>query len=1014
MKRKLLTAVLVLSMFTSALTGLQTAAAEDEGKKYGNYIDIAVGLGLMGVDENGDFHPEDCFTRSEMAELIVDIVEFEQNYTGGAQKEYSKKYDPWEFYEGATNFAESSGGSAGSAAGDGSALYKDVPSNSASFEDIKKVSTYGIMNGYDGMFNPNDNLRTIEALATVVNLLGYSQYAKAVAEYPKGYQDTARRLDLSVSSSGEYITRAQVAKLITDALDTSMLEVVGAKGSDYVISKDQGTTLLNNFFKADKISGRVMQNEITSFTGRSALGKKQVQIENTVLRTNDRSEYVQELIGRNVDCYYFNGDSENDGEIIYCTRSNKNEEMTFPISNFEEYENNRISYSKDNKTYNKTVSVNPHYIYNGVAVTSCPDEYFDGDQGTITLVTDSSGKYDLIIIESYESWYVDKAYETGSDMYEIVNKLKDKQYMTIDPQDTQNVRVYTADGNKSEVTSIVKNSVIDVLKNGDYVKIIVSSKRLYDTQIDVVGQEEDITYIKSGNVRYDLAKSYTEGSEYYMPTTGMKYDLYFNSFGNVAYIKNIGSDDFRMGYLTKFVTDDNEEEVYAKIITKTKTQTTFTLDEKINFSGTDGKLENKKIKSYQEYNTYLKGVGAELIRYKLNEDSKITAIERALEKDVPSESEDRLRVLLVTSKDESDPDYYYHAEGNLGCRAYMGAGTPVLVVPTNPGEVNDINKYQIVTYKELAKGGVTTKVYNLNENSPLAEYVVYYDNAGVSFSEESKLLSVTDLTEVVDEDGEIAYEITGYHFDLGTIKLYYGSDDDLATKGILPYPLAVNQINQSNILDSDYCHIAKGDIILANYDASNRVASAALLYDADGRYDNSQYTDRIKAEIGGYVTSEEEVTALIDKMESFTYAEPGILAGTIGYYDKHIKNTNPYMNDLKGVGAARSSTANRWNMGAQRFLLGYVYKINGDYVTITTKNILKDGVPEDGTDFVTEVRERARPWTYMNFEGKDIHTGLIKDDLSQLRSYEDYGSECSQILFYSTSTAGRQGVIINR
>lgn len=1023
--KRILSLVTAVTIFAAGYQPL--AIAKDTVSENTREVELMIGLGLMGVDENGDFHSDSPFTRAEMAELIVNTMEYADRYdTLGGGGSFSEKYDAWKFFEGATDYTsyigeklakwEANNASSGETdTGNMSAaekmenlnikIYDDVEVNNAAYETINKVTYYGIMNGYDdGKFRPAEYLSSTEAAAVIINLLGYRGTIASMGGYPHGYITIANRVNLKMTNSEEPITRGNLAKLFADALDINLMKLESI-GANAIYSDKSDATILSDFMKLSKVEGRVVQNGQTSLTGRSTLSGDGLQVGEKELFVNDKTDYAQKLIGRNVECYYFNSETDRENEVVFAGRR-YNREITLNIDDFISYKNNEIKYEYNGRSKSLNLDKNPLYIYNGLAVTNCPESYFDGAQGYITLVSgDNSSTYDLVIIENYRSWFLKRAYE-NDDKFTVVNALSNSDILEFDVDDIgDKVKIFTSDGSKADISDIKADSVIDVMKNGDIVEIIVSNNVIYDYNVSCIDNQDGL-FISNKTNEYEVSKNYTESSSYNKLQAGKAYDIYINSFGKVAYISDVGEDGMKIGYLKKFILDTEglDDTVYARLIVGDKKSAAYELDEKITFSNNNGTINDKRIKSAKEFYTYLDGVENQAIRYSLNADNKITAVELALDKGIKSTSENRLYVMAESVGDDSDYTYYY-ADGILGRKVFMEKDTPILVVPS---DTQDTSKFRIVDYNSLSKGSRKMTAYGTNQDSPLAAYVLYFDEASATYTEGYEYV-VCDVYKMLNEDDEIVTALDVSRRGVNST-LYIAKESDFAN-GILPISLAV-KTTSLGIEQEDYIQPSEGDIISCTTDTANNIMSAALIFDADGRYDANRYKERYEG------SSSYNSDDFADFDYDFAWSENGILAGTIGYWYQYVSNTNPFSTDYRnGPVYVGRNNAYGWHMGARRFLLGYVYSVTDNYVTVTTKNLreLGEPMPEGtfGEEFLSETYEINRYWNYVDMDGRNVISGLVSDNPECIKPYKEYGSACSRVLICSGSTAVNEVYIIN-
>lgn len=1034
---------LILAGVMLAGAGQTLALAEGETQTLTKDMELMIGLGLMSTDSEGNAYPDAAFTRLEMAQLVANTVEYAENYDAlGGTSSLSQSYDPWTFFEGATDYvsgieeklskweksqreqeAEEKDGAAAEDKAEESTggsvserlerintkIYNDIEVTSPNYELTKKVSAYGIMNGFDdGNFYPGKHITVMDAAVTIMNMLGYGRVVKYHGGYPDGYMEIASAIGLDIINPTSTITRKQLAAMYADALETGVLDT-SLSGPYVVISNEDSETILEKFMQLETVKGRIVQNEQTSLSGKSTLNENGLQIGEYVLFTNDKTEYAQGFIGRTVECYYFNEDSDRENEVVYVRKTKDGGELSFPIDDFVSYIGTKITYNYGERTKSASTTEYPFYIYNGVAVTSCPDSYFESAQGTVTLVSgDGSSKYDLVVIEGFETKYVSSAYEYGDDFI-ITNKLKTSDVLTFAKDDIgRYVKIFNAAGEKADFTDIKSDMVIDVMQNGDVIEIRIADEVVYDFELKGKNTTGGVT-VSNGKVKYELSNDYVKSAAYKEPAAGTDYDLYLNTFGKGAYLSEVGSVGMKLGYLIKLTADDNDEKVYAKIIVGDRTAASYELAEKIYFSNNDGTINNKRIAAYDTYEANLKGMPNQVVRYTVNAQKQITALELALDYGVESNSDNRLRVRVQTDGDSSDYTYFF-ANNTIGRKIYMSTDTPILTVPA--AGTTDVSKFKVVNYNALTKGTRKMTAYSTSATSPLADYVLYFDEANAVYQEgTSNEYIVTDVVETINENDEVVIKIDTFY--RGTKSTFYITENSDLYKGLLPVPLAL-KTTSDGIKDSDYIMPDKGDIISINADTSGNITNGAVVFDADGTYNASRYKDRYEASTG---YSADKFTGFD---WDFKYNEKGILAGTIGRYVPYVTNTNPFSADYKNgaIYYGGTVTSYGWQMGTKRFMLAYVYSVDGNYVTVTTKNLRELGseLPEIKKDaeFLVETYEfSSRFWHRADLTNNKSITAEMLSDAAQIKSYKEYGKNCSRILISTGSTAFNNAYIID-
>ncbi len=975
MKRSFVSLLLCMSLCIASLQVFAFTDVENDED-----IDLVAGLGIMPGMEDGTFAPEGTITRGEMAQLISNIYEYDSEESEPVFDFFGNDVEVI-LEPGATESVQD--------------RYIDVTQNHQYYNEIITASTYGVMIGTsENTFEPERNLRVKEALKVFVDFLGYRPTANLNGGYPSGYIITANSLGLKVTSGyNDDITRAELAHLFAQALEDVDIMMADFDGQSIKYSAVEGNNLMSKFLNVNKITGIVTENSITSFTGESTIGDNRIKImtddgEEYIYDFDEKTSYVEDFIGKRVDCYFKNNDSLDPGKIVYCRVNKKNSELTINIDsveNADDFNGTAIEYI-DSTDRVKTAKIldGAYYIINGKAASTVPANIFDYDNGYITFIsTQSSKTYDLVIFTVYENWVI-KSIDVDEGY--IYNKNADRsietddEYLLID--EDVNYIITDENGNNLDVGDLSKDSAIDVARSMDnlVVRIKVTNNKITDFVITSINAADN--EISDGTNVYRVSRFFENSKMMQEYKAGNNYTLTLNSFGDVVWIE-AGANTWRMGYAQSVRYIEEEDYVMAKILVADKTFKQYILADKVKFSDSDGsepvRREAKAIASE------LDNLNA-VIRYKLNNDEYITDIEMALDEDVENSSDDRLYILGISTK-ESDEYVYSTQFQTFGCKIFISDGnTQILSVPVEP---TDYTKYVFTSTSSISNGQRYDFVaYGTDYRNPEAEFMTISADATTNLSDTTNPSIVLDIQTTLDSDDQIVTEITVSDIYGNVTTLHDIIDNDWVHNAL------AKTANQSNILPRDIYTVEKGDIIRYTTDGSGYLSYIEMIIDANGTYNNSMYAD-----------------TLPDVDTSFSHTHTGVFAGTIGYYSETISNTNPLVTTT--VGPTTSNPSKLYNSGAPRTFFGYVYDVYGDYVTFTTKDLYAGSDGMDEGRYTTETRGMSNigPTAYVKYDGKNVT--VRQGSISDIKSYLDYPNGFSRILVTTASTDRRSCIIID-
>ncbi len=182
--------VAVLMIATAAIS-VSAFSDVQEGHDHATAIGTLTQLGVINGYADGTFKPENNVERDEMAKLVYVLY---------------------------TTFKD---------AGKGTAKFSDLAADNWAAGYVTWCSAKSIVGGYeDGTFRPDNNVTYDEALKMVCATLGYTDFDSAL--WPTDVRMKAlNELDLGkdIEANGsDYLTRAQVAQLLYNALSVSMNE----------------------------------------------------------------------------------------------------------------------------------------------------------------------------------------------------------------------------------------------------------------------------------------------------------------------------------------------------------------------------------------------------------------------------------------------------------------------------------------------------------------------------------------------------------------------------------------------------------------------------------------------------------------------------------------------------------------------------------------------------------------------------------------------------------------------
>lgn len=959
----------IIAFITALAAVLPSAAvgyAENENKA-DEALEIVTGLGLIEYADS-----EDTISRGDFAAIIYNML----------SEEMTEEKSSWEesFFGDRDEEMKLIGDTQASKAV--ISEFMDVTAESEYYDAVMYGTDMGIFNGVDrGSFVPNDNLTLIQAVKSLLAIMGYGEYAKMNGGYPAGYINLASSLgmlDGLTRAPSKEITYSELAKLLYNTFDVSCMEINEINSGRAKLTADNTKTFLNKFLEMDYIDGIVFDNGIYALDGLSTISVNEVKIGDTVLDiTEEQKRIVREMTGKNVRAFY----SVEDDEILVYMHEKNDTSLIIDAKEIDTFANNTITYTDGTKTRNVRVETGACMIFNGAYKDSYTAQDFIFNHGSVRLVKSKrNGNYDCIIIESYASWFV------GSVDYNekiIYNEASDSSELTddssVDLSEIINYGEYDIYNSDKEILTfeeIKNNAVIDFYTNGkNYVKMICTDIR--EENAEITGNSRD-EYDRAVYLAGD--KSFTASYEFEharkAPSIVMRsvYVFYMNSFGEVVWA--VAADDnyydLDVIYVIGCIKDEDEEKYFVKYV---------------NDKGVSGRLELYKKVLYGDISTLKRddyiNVNAEKIYQDMSNYTGIAAIDTNSKNQIKmlelpyngKTKEKRLQVMYDTTTSSWPRIRRSGAYAYLTREAWASASTVIWQSPVLQENKKDASMYTMASYTAFPSNGAARenldvnlrdknviKCYNINGGSVFAKWIDYsYEKDKLLNFDDSEYFVVTNITSGLNSDDEPTVVLDGYKVGGNTqtpYTLYSEEAGGVTAAGVSCNPALSATSFYDIYQDKNVTHYAvkKGDIIKYTYNEDDRYPTKiAILY---------------------------------------RQGEEKFFTGT----DSSSQNwqtdrTNPFVVDYTCNWTGRNPTT---VTDERIYTLGYVYNIEDQAAEVTTSN-LREGVYNANASRVF-YPVSGNNGVVIDYSTKEIKVTSNKGYGDELKAYTDYGSRCSKLI----------------
>lgn len=805
--KKVISAVAALAISASSIAAFAVNFPDvEETASYAQAVQELSALGVISGFDDGTFKPDELVTRAQISKMIVDAL------AEGKQAEASS----------------------------GSSKFADVSEHWATGY-INQGVTDGWIAGYsDTEFGPDDNVTYVQAQKMLVAAVGYDIYATAQGGWPAGYKLYASSLDITsgvqgVTSDDQQLTRAQVAQMIDNAMDAPLcvidrwepnawgtannpvLDVKDGEGKDY-------QTLFTNKHDAYKVYGRVTATSKTV----SGLDTDKVMFK-VEKADNFDDEYVKATDDREPDeMYYGDTNAENMLRTYAQALIQKNDDDEYTILSIAAAAANKsisllaedVDESKSDVDTDKVLYFFPtgttrgaikyqladtvDFYVNGVEMgtfdnAALQEFIIDNDTAMVTLQketatgsTNTSSKYNVVMITTYTTavvdQVVDKASETSINFKANSDSIKTK--MTVQKDDDTYKYSFKLNGEEIDPTELQEFDVLSISYDvADGSKEAFADSTFYDVTVSRDNKAEGKYTGKTSAAPYE----YTIGGQKYKAANGIsvtfdtstEYTLYLDSFGRIAYYDEV-SDSKKIGVL-KSVYRKNNGDFVAEVITKDAQVVEYTMDEEDALA-----VATKFGGTASNDSTFDSGLGKtnadlvkQVVEYKTTTSGKLTVKEYLAGKDETSE--------------------YKESSSKIGSVKVSDATTIIDLTSTKKDD------YKAMT-KDNLKNGTTYTVYGYNKSTSDSSYRFVLVTAGIGGIDSTSELAVfVESGTDADEDGN----------DVDTMTVLVGGEK-------------TTLLVDADADDVDVTDFAEGDALIFSTNTSGEIDSVLPVFAAKG------------------------------------------------------------------------------------------------------------------------------------------------------------------------------------
>lgn len=806
--KKVISSVAALTMVASSVAAFAVDFPDVESTaSYAQAVQELSALDVISGYDDGTFGPDKLVTRAEITKMIVDALA--ERSSAEASTESTK--------------------------------FADVSADHWAKGYINQGVADGFIAGMsDTEFDPDANVTYVQAQKMLVSAIGYETYAQAQGGWPIGYKTYAASLDITKGISGikdsTELTRAQVAQMIDNAMDTPLCVIASWKPewngtkTPNLETRDgkEGRayeTLFTEKHDAYKVYGRVTE---TSKTGSVDTDKVTFQVEKA---DNFDDQEVKADSPVSEDMYI--GDSKADNYLRTYSQAliQKNDDDEFTILSIaaaaanksvtvasEDFDENKSTdealyffpagTTKGSTKYQLDTTNGVKIYINGVesskSIAELRDYLDKNETASVTLQketevgsTSTSAKYNTIMVSSYVTAIVDevidKTNETSVNFDTYSSGIQAK--MTVNKDDDNYTYSFKLDGKDIEAKDLQPNDVLNIAYD-------TTGSFRESSFYDVIVTRNVVDGVKCTS-RNDSKGEYTIGGTKYKAAEGMdidvetstEYSLYLDHFGRIAKAdENSVSKNY--GVL-KNIYKKAGGDYMAQIITKKGTEEEYKVDsDKVNEYAThlkyatfysDAKKENKIDTTKKDWQS--KVVAFDEPKYSTSQPKSVAYPEQVVEYSVSSSS-NKITIKNGGVIAPTHADDEYKESGNKIGSVKMADSTVILDL----SEVDTKDSYSVVSSLNDGSNYVAYG-YDKSKSDNTYRFVIITEGTSSVFNSETQL-AIFNGSEVIDKDGDK----TAYNLVVNGEEKQFVLDDDVVITGNAGKTVAEDAFDEGDVL----------------------------------------------------------------------------------------------------------------------------------------------------------------------------------------------------------------------
>ncbi len=399
--------------------------------------------------------------------------------------------------------------------------FTDVPITHTYYNEIAALVQMGILKGTSASeFSPDDKISLGQVACAALRMINMS-WATENASANEIMSTAALKGLFDGLSSYDYYTpahRADVYIILFNTIQTSIY-VNTSFGEDPNYSLEEDTTILSEYWHLKKAQGLVTADFHTAIDGKRTTEESSLVVGGQKFLTD--TDTTLNKVGKIIEIFYREDGNRNIIVYAYAPDSKvvvlNAEDMSF------DYLGGKYSIYENNKEIEFKIGDSYYLSYNGDPIIGSDRDLMDPEFGSVTLIDNGTGIYNVIMVEEYYTMVLDYYDPYTSGLFDIKDPSRN---ITIDDYENVQIDVEPEKLSKYNILNVYKTpskeylkiSVSDSITTG---KVLSMSTSGNVTAVSTADKEIEIT----GDIRLDTS----------ILELGMFYTFYFDSFGNAVY-----------------------------------------------------------------------------------------------------------------------------------------------------------------------------------------------------------------------------------------------------------------------------------------------------------------------------------------------------------------------------------------------------------------------------------------------------------------------------------------------